>query len=352
MRGSMAAGRQGALLLSFAWVLSLGILGGCGGRVNDLNRQALNALQKGKPQQAVNPLQEACRLAPSRPEIRYNLAEAYRRLGRLEEALAEIEQAASLAPNRADIAGAQARLRLATGQAERALADLETLSARVRKQPPVQFYYALACVENGRAAEALPMLEKMLKAKPRSAPIHAALGLAYLRLGRGISAREQLETALKLNGQLFAARLYLAQLHLSSPPNYLAAKEQLYLARQIEPTNPRLHVLLGYAHLGLDNPGEAARSFERSIQLHPSGWEGYLGLAESALKQGDRQRALDYARRAQGNGGVQPAVLNFLGRLYTLRSQTSLAVQMYRESLEQNPDQPDVRLALEKLQSS
>jgi len=75
-----------------------------------------------------------------------------------------------------------------------------------------------------------------------------------------------------------------------------------------------------------------------------------LGLAECSFARGEFEAAQEYARRAERDGGKQPDILNFFGRIYTQRNQTRLAIQAYEESLAIDPNQESIQAALKKLQ--
>lgn len=325
---------------------------GCGGRVNSLNEAALTQLQKGNLPQAATLLEEAARVAPNRYELHLNRAEVYRRLGRWGMALEAVETAARLAPRQADVVTARARLQLLAGRASDALTALEAVHEPLRSRPEIQFYHGLALMENGRLTEAQPLLETFVQRHPTSAAGHAALGRLHLRLGAFTEGKHQLELALRQDPNLIEAHLYLAQHFLADVQDYRRAKEQLYTARGRAPADPRVHLLLGETNLALQLLNEADRAFERTIQLNPDAWRAYLGMAEAALRRGQVEQSLSFAKRAEEKGSDHPEVYNFLARVYSQRHQTTLAIEAYRESLKRNPNQPEVREALAKLEQS
>ncbi len=337
--------RSGAVL-----ALACLALCGCGDRAQDLNRQALENLNRGNAREAVTQLETASRLAPRRPEILFNLSEAYLRLGRSEDALGAIEQAAAMVPSDAKIAAGKARLLLLNGRPAMALAAVESLSEKIQSNAEVRFYWGLALIETGKPNEALPVLEKLAESSPGSAPIRSALGLAYLRSGQAAAALQQLEQAVKLDENLVNARLYLAQYHLTITRNFDEAKNQLYLARRLEPNNPEIHLMLGQANAGARIWHDAVLAYQRALEIQPRSWKAQLGLAECSFARGEFEAAQEYARRAERDGGKQPDVLNFFGRLYTQRNQTRLAIQAYEESLAIDPNQESIQAALKKLQ--
>lgn len=332
-----------------AWVVVCLVFSGCGDRARDLNRQALDNLTRGNTREAVNQLETASRLAPQRPEILFNLSEAYQRSGRTEDALGAIKQAAALVPSNAKIAAAKMRLLLLIGRPSQALEAVESLSDKARSNSEIRFYWGLALIETGQSEAALPMLEKLAESQSHSAPIRSVLGLAYLRSGHAAQALQQLEQAVQLDEKLVNARLYLAQYHLTMTRNFDEAKNQLYLARRQEPNNPEIHLMLGQANIGAGVLHDAVLSFQRALEIQPRFWKAQMGLAECSLARGELEAALEYARRAERDGGKQPDILNFFGRLYTQRNQTRLAIQAYEESLALNPDQEAIQAALKKL---
>ncbi len=345
------SGRAIAMLAALLGATCLGLLG-CRSRVSDLNEEALAHLRRGDLSTAVLLLEQASQLAPTRHEVFLNLAEAYRRQGRLEAALEAIEAAGRLAPRRPGVVAARAKLYLLAGQPGPALAQLEGVDAKVRAEPEVRFYHGLLLVENGRAGEAVPLLEEFVRRYPRVAAGHAALGWAHLRLGNHTEGKQQIELALRRDPALLDARLYLAQHYLVQVQDYRRAKEELYVARGHDPGDPRVHLLLGQTNLALQLLNEADRAFEQAIRLNSDAWMAYLGMAETALRRGNAEQALSFAKHAKDKAPEQPKVYNFLARLYTQRQQTSLAIQAYEESLKRDANQPAIREALATLKAS
>ncbi len=79
----------------------------------------------GRPEEAVEPLREAMRLAPSQVETRVELARAYFESGQVEEGCHAAEEARVYGPSDAVVLEAGVRCELARGDSERALLRLE-----------------------------------------------------------------------------------------------------------------------------------------------------------------------------------------------------------------------------------
>lgn len=78
--------------------------------------------------------------------------------------------------------------------------------------------------------------------------------------------------------------------------HYRQAADVFGLARRIAPGVPEVHVNLGYAYLGLEEPELAVPAFRHAIDLRPAQANAYFGLAEALKALGDDAGALGAAR--------------------------------------------------------
>lgn len=76
------------------------------------------------------------------------------------------------------------------------------------------------------------------------------------------------------------------------------AEARLLLQQLVElsPTLPEAHANLGFALLGLQQPGDARAAFERAIALRPAQANAYYGLALALESLGDLELALGAMR--------------------------------------------------------
>ena len=68
--------------------------------------------------------------------------------------------------------------------------------------------------------------------------------------------------------------------------------------------------------------------------------------------ENDFDKALEYLRRAETTGSPNPAILNALALAYEEKGEAARAVDYLRRSLELQPDQPERRATLQRLEKA
>jgi len=87
---------------------------------------------------------------------------------------------------------------------------------------------------------------------------------------------------------------FLAAVSLLQSGDYATAVEALRRFQARAPHVPEIHVNLGFAYLGLEQPGRAEESFRQALQLRPEQANAYYGMGLVHERRGD----LDLARGA------------------------------------------------------
>jgi len=129
--------------------------------------------------------------APQNERVHYNLANAYKRLGRLDDAIPHYEAAIRLLPNVVRSYQNLGSLYLEQGKIEDAL---RVYVAGAKAKPEAAMAHrnvASACLRLGRAEEALAAAERSLRIEATSANGRRLAGDALFALGRGAEAAEQ-----------------------------------------------------------------------------------------------------------------------------------------------------------------
>jgi tetratricopeptide (TPR) repeat protein len=119
-----------------------------------------------RPQEALDELKEACRVAPQDAESHYKLALAYNEVGNLKEAAAELSATAKLDPRHA---GAWYNLGLAQnalGQTEEALESLIRGETADPEDARIPYARATVLAAQGRKAEAIIAARRALEINP------------------------------------------------------------------------------------------------------------------------------------------------------------------------------------------
>lgn len=152
-------------------------------RIRSYNQLALDAFRK------------LTALPPS-PELNEIVAELHRNQGRYKESIAAWEEAIRLAPN-----DPRLRFELATTvYMSRDYARAEKLLRALRPQATdVLFMLGDSILNQQRAAEAIPLLERAVQADPKYLHAHASLARSYVQTGEMQKAIPHLEQSLTVD---------------------------------------------------------------------------------------------------------------------------------------------------------
>ena len=188
--------------------------------------------QQGRAGEAISHYEAAIRLAPTYPEIHYNLADTLVQLGRPREAVTQYEEALRLSPDYAaahanlgttlmalgDPAAAQPQFEAALrGRSDlpQAHYGLGFIAEQARRMPEAIAHYqaavllaprdaalgyslANALANTGQMEAAVAQYRVVLRLKPADANVHYNLGMALRALGRRDEARVELDAASRL----------------------------------------------------------------------------------------------------------------------------------------------------------
>ena len=226
--------------------------------------------KKGDYQQALTLLQESARKLPQNPEVQFHLGMASYMMGQRESAKEAFLRAAA-APN--DFPGKE--------EVQRRLALLESADGEGVKLSPKD-------------------LEAALKQQPNDPVARMRLAEAYEKEGAFAKAAAAYEEAIKLNPNLLAAAVKLAELnagplHASDKALQFARK-----ARELAPNDPKVLAILGNAAYQAGNFTWAYSLLREAARLLPNdpkilsdlAWASY-SQGKTAEAQNSMQRVLD-----------------------------------------------------------
>ncbi len=103
------------------------------------------------------------------------------------------------------------------------------------------------------------------------------------------------------------------------------------------PNRPNVHNARG-AFLVDSDPGEAIKEFERELQINPSDGNALFRLAMLYLKQGNPEKAVDYARRILKSSPGAVAPRRLLGEALLQSGDTAGALVELQSAARQEPD--------------
>jgi tetratricopeptide (TPR) repeat protein len=148
----------------------------------------------------------------------------------------------------------------------------------------------LALAKKELFAEAEEQFRRVLGADPLNARARIGLGKALCDQGRfwdGIREYEKIQDA--------GALEELLKDNLKFTYGILIQKYQAL--REREPRNPQVYYSLGVIYSKMNNPSEAIRHYEKSVELDPDFKNALFNLASSLEAAGDGERAAGYYQR-------------------------------------------------------
>jgi Flp pilus assembly protein TadD len=155
----------------------------------------------------------------------------------------------------------------------------------------------------GSPATALPLYQRAAAEPSAGAPVHTRLANTYAKLGQDSEAIAAYRKALALDANYGPALLGLGGVLIRSKQ---AEDGLATLAKAAQLVNsPAAYNSLGVAHMMLGQPREALASLEQAHAMAGDDPDIASNLALAAALSGQRDRAIDLARRTMSAPGVQ-----------------------------------------------
>jgi len=198
----------------------------------------------------------------------------------------------------------------AAGLPEQALEHFRAAGRVDPTSPKAPLYEAQILIQSGRLEEADRALQRVLQLDPDEAYAHASLAeLALQRADRDAAVRH-IATARRLDPGNLTLRLQQARiLRRCDEP-----RQALELLLALEDKTRAVEAItaeVAECYLRLDEPGNAAATWELRYRLHPrhpAAWRAAVRAAEARLLAGDRDRAQWLYERARLHAPDEPEV--------------------------------------------
>jgi len=192
--------------------------------------------------------------------------------------------------------------------------------------------------------DAIALFTRAIKIDTSFALAYAGLGKAQLTKYRKIkdipfieSAIKNCNKAIELNDKLSSVRITLGSIYLETGKNN-EAKEEFQKVLEIDPVNSEAYHGRASAFLALGMTREAEASYKKAIEMKPGYWNSYNTLGAFYYKQG---KYLEAASQFQQVVALTPNNANGyrnLGTMYYFLNQKDKQIEMYKKSLEIEPD--------------
>jgi DNA-binding winged helix-turn-helix (wHTH) protein/TolB-like protein len=217
-------------------------------------------------------------------------------------------------------------------QYQKAQKAFERALALQSDQIDARIYLANLFTDTGRVEKAVPLLRQALKTNPNHAEIHWELGYAYRFAGmlrESVSESEnarRLDPGVKLNSSTVNGYLYLGQYDafLSSLPNTAAFALIAFYP--------------GFANYYLKDWDEAAKQFDRALELEPSLLQAQIG---KALSLGIRHRPseglavlLDVETKINQRAVEDPEAAYKIAQAYAVLGDRPSALRVFKRAID------------------
>jgi tetratricopeptide (TPR) repeat protein len=278
--------------------------------------------------EALAALTNAHRLAPDDWRWRYLLGYVHDTEGRQEEAVRQYEATLEERPDYVPARIRLGRLRLALGEVEAAEAQFRRALEQAPGFPAALEGLGRAATARDDHAEAVRRFRQALAAAPDASSLHYLLGQALRRAGDLEAAQREL------------ARAGDAEVQISDP----------LLSQVAGRAESAQFYLVQAAEAAADERFEqAAGAFQRVLEIDPESFAAHRGLGYVLERLGDETGSERHMRRALETAGTpaeEAEAAAILGNLAVARGADDEARELYRRSLELDPQQTAARLKL------
>jgi tetratricopeptide (TPR) repeat protein len=288
--------------------------------------RALNSLgifyfEKQQYAKAIETLEAALRYAPENAGIRVNLSMVYLEQKQFEKVIATLDSDPKSTYHDQRSLTAMAVSNFVLGRYDQAVLFYKRLSQMLPSDQGLLLTLAGAHHLNNETQASQEILQKLPQDDKTRGQYHAVLGDAYRYRAKGLEAVGEYEKARSLAPDLPGVNYQLGVLQ-SELHDYNKAVEAFQRELTVDPNSADAHYSLGAYYLGFGNdPEQARRHFEKTLQLRPTHLGGYLGLIKIYISDGRSEEALRLADQAAGlaNGNeefhyLRARALSLLGK--------------------------------------
>jgi len=283
-------------------------------------------------------LNEALRLNPQLMIVYQDLADVYRRQGRIDKAIDSCRALLDQQPNDRETQERLLMLLIEEKRADEAFSEFWQLKRLSQKYPAIGFNVAVLCIYNKMYDEALSILKEMADAYPDQGQIFYYMSIVYEQKGDIDAATEILES-IRIDDELAVeARVRLAYL--------LKEKGQLDQALHLieegltdRPNTKQWVIALAILYDAAKRLQDSEAILRKALDTDPYDKELLLQLAIVLDKLGQREQAIESAKKAVEKSEDYAEALNFLGYTYAEEGiNLDEAVVLIKKALSIQPD--------------
>jgi predicted O-linked N-acetylglucosamine transferase (SPINDLY family) len=255
------------------------------------------ALQVGKGELAVQPMQRAIAIQPAIASYHSNLGLALTSLNRLPEAIATLKQATSLDPRDFGAQSNLANTYLEMGNFEEAAATARVALALSPNHFEAHYNLGNALRGLGRIDEAMESYRQAIRLSPNDARAHNNLAIALVLKKEYSDGLTAFDRALELQPGMADAHLNRgnALRLLGRVADAIAAYES---SIRLSPDQPSVHHQLGKSYAARGMYDQAIQAYRNAIQQRPDFADAWNDLGQILQDQGEPAQAMSCFREA------------------------------------------------------
>ncbi len=234
------------------------------------------------------------------PDVLATVANFTLRRGKADDALKVAQKAVQAGQTSAALA-ALARAQLRKGDGPGALQTADKALTAGGSTAMAQVARAEALIAMGKNAEAEAAARKAIEADPKSALAYSRLATALLRLNRAPEAVAAGKKATEIDDKLgegFAA-YGLALVAVDAQKNWSEAIAQAQQGAFLDPDNPHVQTAVGRIFEVNGQLEQAAAAYRKALANDPAFAAARLALIQAELNRGNRDAALEEARKVE-----------------------------------------------------
>ncbi len=200
---------------------------------------------------------------------------------------------------------------------------------------------ALALARNNRPAEAVASARQALALRPDDATALAFLAEAYRIADETSLALETAAAAIEADPQSYAGYYIRALTNYYSGIDYLAAREDFRIARELAPNLPFIPTEWAWLEWSLDNTDVSMDMLQEVIENNPENLDALYALGYFWYQTyGDAEQSLEYLERCTTADPENIACLNYKGTVQTVLGDFTAALVSYQRLLETGTQDP------------
>jgi tetratricopeptide (TPR) repeat protein len=219
-------------------------------------------------------------------------------------------------------------------QPSRASNILDQLVSAEKKTPDQQYLIGLGYLRLGELDNAIAAFDQGISIKEKYGLNYAGKAHAKILQGKHEEATILLQKALDMSRSKNATILTaVSAAYLADSAKVADAIKLLNKAKSIDTGNPETYILLGDAHLKMNNGGEGVNNYERAAKADPSWATPYFRIAMTFERAKNRAMVLESLNKAISIDSQFAPAYRKLGEIYYAQKQADKAVNAYERYL-------------------